>query len=199
MPITELDQVTEARLTWPEHKPRTSSRARSPFRNTSIDGEIRQIGWEMGRWGALDFILSRTSLRMHAADPGVALWWVTKKARHDLRVLACDKYPTQGENAHAIRLTLVAMRALERWGAYSADEAAEGTRLRLAPPEGMSGDVPWRTVLGALPPGIDAQTALDVLKSRYYRQAAAANSDEGALRRLNLAWEAAQRELKTPE
>ncbi len=36
-----------------------------------------------------------------------------------------------------IYLTLDAMRALERWGAYTMEQAVEGAKLALPPPEGM--------------------------------------------------------------
>ena len=63
--------------------------------------------------------------------------------RGELRVLACDKYVKMADNLHAICLTLEAMRALERWGAYTAEQAAEGARLALPPPARARKEKPW--------------------------------------------------------
>src|SRR4051812_45118184 len=112
--ITALDQVMESRLTWPPTKPRAAQRIKSPFGQVEVASESREIDYEMARWRIRQYILSRNNQRIFAGDPAAALWWIDRKS--ELRVLACDKYPTLGANLRAIRKTLDAMRALERWG-----------------------------------------------------------------------------------
>ena len=93
-----------------------------------------------------------------------------------------------------IYLTLDAMRALERWGAYTMEQAVEGAKLALPPPEGME-TLEWRTVFGAVADGLSKHDALAIVNARYRRQAAEANDDQKELTRLNLAIEAARKEL----
>jgi hypothetical protein len=192
MTITSFDQVLWDRLVWPEAKPRSGRRERGPF-TTEIDKATTEINYEMAKRDDVSrFHISRNKIRALAGDPAAALWWETHE--HELRVLACDKYDTQAKNLHAIALTLQALRALERWGAYTTEQAEQGARLALPAPEGAS-DIMWQAVLGDLPEGLDGDDALAVVNGRYRRLAAEANADEKELRRLNLAVEAARKEL----
>lgn len=195
--ITDISEVREGKLCWPDHKPRAAQRTKGAF-HTGLDVALREIKAEMERWRPLDYVISRNNQRIFAGDPGVALWWVPRKKVNDgpnLRVLACDKYLEMGSNAHAIGLTLNAMRALERWGAYSAEQAAEGARIALPPPVGAA-DLKWRLVLGDIPPGIDKTDAVTLINGRYRRLAAEAGDNQQELLRLNLAVEAARAEFK---
>ena len=201
MTITSLDDVRERRLCWPEHKPRCPRRRDAPFKNRAVDREVREIGFEMGRFGAREYVISRNVERMYAGDPAVAVWWSMRKAPKEgpnLRVLACDQYASQADNAHAIVLTLQAMRGLERWGAYTIEQAVEGAKIFLPAPERPE-QVSWRVVLGTIPEGLDAADALLVIEGRYRKQSAAAacEADADAKQlRLNLAIEAARKELR---
>ena len=192
--ITNIAEVREGRLTWPENKPRSSHRVRGAFA-TQLDKALRELGYEIERWRPLEYVVSRNNQRVYAGDPAVALWWVDRKTK-ELRVLACDKYDSMASNAHAIFLTLDAMRALGRWGAYTVEQAAQGAKLALPPPEGQSQETPWRVVLGDLPSGVAGDDALAIVQSRYRKKAAEAGGDEGAILRLNLAIEKARAELK---
>lgn len=192
--VQTIDEVREGRLTWPEHKPRASHRIEGRF-DTQLDKALGYLKHEIERWRPLDYIISRNNQRVYAGDPAVALWWTDRKTK-ELRVLACDKYDTMASNAHAIYLTMDAMRALERWGAYTMEQAAQGAKLALPPPEGMSNDVPWRSVLGDIPAGLAGDDALAVVQTRYRKLAAQNASDEGAILRLNLAIERARSELR---
>jgi hypothetical protein len=186
--ITDLGQVTESRLCWPENKPRSAQRTGSAFKSRAVDSEQRGIEAELERWRIRQFIISRNNQRIYAGDPAAAVWWLDRKGV--IRVLACDKYTKLADNMHAIRLTLEAMRALERWGAYTAEQAAEGARLALPAPVAVP-DRPWREILGVAvgAPGVVAEAAYRVL---------AKNAGEGSpkLIELNLAIEAARRELR---
>lgn len=213
MTITNLDEVRESGLTWPEDKPRSASRQDSPFmsrvpfydngsstprykrQRPQVDAEEQSVRQELARWSVREFIVSRNRTRTlsGSGDVGVAVWWVAKDK--SLRVLACDRWATLGENMHAIVLTLDAMRGLERWGAYTAEQAAEGAKLALPPPAG-SETIDWRLVLAVT--GMDAlpkADLLDIANARYRRAAANASGDDAELRRLNLAIEAARKDL----
>jgi hypothetical protein len=190
--ITALEQVTEARLCWPESKPRAAQRADgSPFKFQEAAKATTGIGYERERWGIRRYILSRNNQRIFAGDPAAALWWVDR--RGELRVLACDKYNKLADNLHAIELTLEAMRALERWGAYTAEQAAEGARLALpAPATEPAAD--WRKLLGSVS-GLADDKQLVLCEHAYRAMSREAAGNEARQRTLNLAIEAARREL----
>ena len=195
--ITSLDQVTESRLTWPEKQPRTAYRSYGPFK-TEVQKATSEIENELPRWGIKQWIISRNNQRIFAGDPGVAVWWNHPPKKPggavELRVLACDRYDSVAKNLHAIYLTLDAMRALNRWGAYTLEQAIEGAKLALPAPEGAD-TINWRAVFGDVPAGLAAIDALAVVNGRYRRKAAEANGDDSELRRLNLAVELARKEL----
>lgn len=182
--ITGLDQVSESRVCWPPGKPRSAQRQDSPFRPTEIATEQQAIEVELERWRVSQWIISRNNQRMFAGDPAAALWWNDRAGQ--LRVLACDKYNKLPDNLHAIRLTLAAMRALERWGTYTAEQAAEGALAALPPPSR-----PWREVLG-----VAVEAPLIVAEGAYRALARRAGEGGEALPELIVAIEAARRELR---
>jgi hypothetical protein len=189
--ITDIAQVTEGRVCWPDNKPRTAQRVASPFKGRAADSEARHIEREMERWRIRSYVISRNNQRIFAGDPGVALWWLDR--RGELRVLACDKYTKLADNLRAIYLTLDAMRALERWGAYTAEQAAEGARLALPAPEGER-PPRWRDIF-SYTPGLANEKQLVLAEHTYRSMAREAAGDEARLRGLNLAIEAARKEL----
>lgn len=184
MLITELGQVRESQLTWPDNKPRASQRVKSSFA-TEITKATREIEWEMERWRIKTFIISRNNLRVFAGDPGAALWWADEKKQ--MRVLACDKYTQLASNLHAIYLTLDAMRALERWGAYSAEQASEGAKLLALPPPNRGPD--WWIVI----PRVVREWPLPAIEGMY-RDALKTADNEARRVSLNLAIEEARKE-----
>jgi hypothetical protein len=188
--IASLDQVTESRLCWPETKPRAAQRGGSPFVKTEIDRESQRIDDELGRWRIKQYIVSRNNQRIFAGDPAAALWWLDR--RGELRVLACDKYQKLSDNLHAIYLTLDAMRALERWGAYTAEQAAEGARLALPPPP--QDTIDWPAVLG-----VERTWPLGAIEAVWKTKVEKAHPDRGgsheAMAALNAAMQAARKEL----
>jgi len=197
--ITSLDQVTEFPLCWPETKPRAASRRPGYFQvahaKAQADLERELQAWRVRRW-----VLSMAPrYRGTAGDPGVALWFYMPSktpipTRADLRVLACDRHLLLEHNLRAIGLTLEALRAVDRYGAYSIEQAVEGAKA-LPPPPGADG-IDWRQVFGAVQAGLPNDDALAIVNARYRRLAADANNDQDELRRLNLAIEAARRDLK---
>lgn len=188
--ITELAQVHETRLTWPEGKPRAAHRKRSAFKGAEVDREQREIEAELARWGVRRFIISRNNQRIYAGDPGAAVWWETRKG--ELRVLASDSWDKLADNLRAICKTLDAMRALERWGAYSAEQAAEGAKLQaLPPPEHQD----WRKLFGLAAYQLPRADLLTLAERRYRDHSREAAGNETRQRTLNLAIEAARVEL----
>ncbi len=185
--ITDLAQVTEGRLCWPHTKPRSAQRVDGPFRGRNVDVEQREITYEMQRWNVRDWILSRNRDRIFAGDPGAALWWVKSG---EIRVLACDKYVKMADNLHAIYLTLDAMRALERWGAYTAEQASEGARLALPGPATPAAK-PWWLVI----PEIKREWPLAAIEGMY--RDAMKRSNEARQIELNAAIEAARMEKRS--
>lgn len=205
--ITALDQVSEFPLCWPEAKPRTSRRRAPNYDEkrwaATLASAHQKIEDEMRRMKARGYVVSMSPRhKFGSPDPGVALWWNSAPKGADakpiLRVLACDQYDKAEYNLYAIGLTLDRMRAIERYGAYTLDQAVEGARAALPPPAGME-TLDWRKVFvpAGLPQGLPNEDALAIVNARYRRLAAEAHQDEVEQRRLNLAVEAARVELRT--
>jgi hypothetical protein len=198
--ITTLDDVTEFPLCWPDDKPRAADRSASPFR-TSMAKAQQEIREELPRWRVRHWVVSMApQYRQGLVDPAVAVWWnhpvLSADGQHweyDLRVLACDSYLLREANLHAIALTFERLRSLERYGTYSMKQAIEGARLALPAPEGEK-PVDWNTVLGPIPP-IARDQRLVLAEHAYRAKSREVNGDEAAQRRLNLAIEAARKEL----
>jgi hypothetical protein len=194
--ITTLDDVTEYPLCWPETKPRVAQRRASPFVKTTLAKSLREIEDEMRRYGARRYVVSMSpAYRRGPSDPAVAVWFEIKSrgaSVPSLRVIACDSYLRVEDNAHAVALTLQGLRTFERYGTYTQEQALEGARLALPPPDD---GLDWHAVLGVVPAGLDKTDALAIVNGRYRRLAAEANGDDKELRRLNLAIEKARQEL----
>jgi hypothetical protein len=195
--ITSLDQVTEYPLCWPHNKPRAAERIGSPFTTTLPKAE-REIHHEMHRWRARLYIISMAPRhRLKQIDPAVALWWtmpVADKPVPELRVLACDRYGDPADNLHAIGLTLRGLRAFERYGTYTREQAIEGARLALPPPTRVDGP-PWWDVLG-----VKQHWPLDAVEWKWKERLKAAHPDRGGstdeVARLNAAMDEARKELQ---
>jgi hypothetical protein len=160
--------------------------------------EIRE---EIPRWRARHWVVSMAPQhRQGPIDPGVAVWWNHpvlsadgQRYEYDLRVLACDTYTMREANLHAIALTFERLRSLERYGTYSMEQAIEGARLALPGPA-TAEVIDWKAILGPLPP-IDRGQQLVLAEYAYRTKSRAVNGDVAAQRQLNLAIEAARREL----
>lgn len=170
--ITDIRDVRERELTWPDVKPRTSSRRSSAFYNTEIDKCEHQVRHEIERLRPLDYVISRNRLRSLVGDPGVALWWVDRKTK-DLRVLAADRFIHMACNLRALALTLAAMRALDRWGVYTIEQAVEGARIALPPPEGHKKRQWWEVL------ECPSNIPLEFVEMKYQRLAREAHPDLG--------------------
>lgn len=194
--ITSLDQVTEYPLCWPDNKPRSASRITSPFKTTLPKAE-QEIAEEMRMWRVRLYVVSMAPRhRLRQVDPAVALWWtmtVPDKPIGELRVLACDRYPDAADNLHAIARTLTGLRAFERYGTYTREQAIEGARFALPPPTRVDGP-PWWEVLN-----VDHSWPLGAVERIWRDKVRRAHPDLGGsheeIARLNAAMDEARKEL----
>jgi hypothetical protein len=205
-----VDGVTRYPLSWPAGWKRSSIRVGSPFSTrragagstypsksllTMSDGLERLTG-ELGRLGATSVVIStnvpvRNDGLPYASaslpkDPGVAVYF--KLSKKD-RCLACDRYHRLPDNMAAIAGHIEALRAIERYGVGTLDQAFAGYT--------------------ALPPAADAwwlvfnlpqSATLDQVDARFRELARAAHPDAGGnhndMARLTAAREAARKALR---
>lgn len=196
--ITSLEQVTEFPLCWPPDKPRAAKRLNSTKFTTSRAKAVAEISAEMNMWRGARFVVSTApSYRQGPIDPGVAVWFSLPPAagskERELRVLACDTWTWAAPNLHAIYLTLKGMRAFERYGTYTKEQAAQGARLALPPPTSEEGPPWWETL------GVERAWPLAAIEAVYRTKAEKAHPDRTgdggeAMARINAAMDAARKE-----
>lgn len=188
-------------LQWPDGWPRTAigRRQYSPFKQTFTSARDGLLA-ELSRLGAKqpvissDLMLRQDGLPLarqrNPDDVGVAVYFTYKDKQ---MVFACDKYRNITENMHAIRLSIEAIRGLERWGASDMMERAF-TGFQAIPDQ--SGDA-WRDVLAAH--GIED---INVVRTNYQRLRALHHPDKGGdgtkFDLVQKAWNQAQQELGAP-
>lgn len=139
-------------LQWPAGWDRVSPyrRERGAFK-TSFAKARDELMAEIGKMGGrLPVLSSNMTLRRDGLpyaqqsrieDPGIAVYFERKGKP---MCFACDRYTTVEANTQAIRLTIAALRGIDRWGASDMMERAFTGFAQLA---GPSGD--WREVLDA--------------------------------------------------
>jgi len=213
------ENVTRSPLSWPIGWKRTQSGQRVPAkfnrkdqryikrpdgstyaqpftRDLTISEATDQLMAEMARLGARDVVLSTNlDLRLDGLprsgqrapyDPGAAVYF--KLNRQD-RCLACDRFLAVQDNITALARHVEAIRAIDRYGVGTIDQAFAGYAALPAPA------ADWRTTFGfgALSPTIDE------VERKYRAMAGAAHPDRGgsddAMARLNVAIESARAEL----
>ncbi len=206
-------------LTWPEGWKRTAPNNRKEARfhstNFSCDNEnlyrtkteltiavgTQRILSELRAFGVRegDSIISTNlilrldglprSNQMEPADPGASVYW---KAPGDkiTKVMAIDLYNRVADNLGAIAATLSAMRSIDRHGGAQILERAFLGFTALPEPKN------WRKVLGIE----NGTVPIYLVRTRFKYLAMQAHPDHGgtheAMAELNLAMEAAERELK---
>jgi len=151
------DQRDTYPLQWPPGWPRAKTR-RGALYKVTLEKAVSEAVDELGRMGAKDVVLSSNmrvglirSSESELKDPGVALYWTSKKGQP--MVIACDCWHRLRDNVRAIGLTLSALRAIERSGASELLERAfTGFAALPAAPD------PW-TLLGV--PRGTAKAAVD--------------------------------------
>ncbi len=198
-------------LAWPSHKPRTPAKDRrrgdfsSGSRRITMDAAAQRLEDEVSRLGGVYPLLSSNlELRMDGrprmdrgapADPGVCLYFQIKETPY---AMGCDTYSEVQQNVAAIAEHIKATRLIVRYGVATAAETLQAFAALPAPDARLPGARPWREVLGfsASFPSVDLTRAevLDLISKRYRQKAQEAVGDE-ALVPLNLARDAARREL----
>lgn len=123
------------------------------------------------------------------SDPGVAVYWQSKKGER--KVMAIDRYARVADNLAAVAGTLEALRSIERWGGGQIlDRAFSGFTALPAP--GQTHARGWREILRVDPDVND----LDAVKAQYRRLSSVHHPDKGgteeAMSELNWAWAQAQ-------
>lgn len=209
-------------LSWPDGWPRAKSREYARFsassksydttahqsvtkvRDVSVaDGTSRVMAAlrRMGL-GADDVVISTNvvlrldglpkSNQPEPSDPGVAVYWQTRKGER--KVMAIDRFYRVGDNLAAITASLEALRGIERWGGGQIlDRAFSGFTALPAP--GQTTARGWREILG-----VNAgERDLVKVRDRYRRLSAVLHPDRGgsadAMAELNGAWAQAQEAL----
>ncbi|MGD9954248.1 MAG: J domain-containing protein [Burkholderiales bacterium] len=209
-------------LAWPEGWPRATSREYARFsassktydtqaqrsvtkvRDVSVsDGTARVMATlrRMGL-GADDVVISTNvilrldglprSNQPEPCDPGVAVYWQTKKGER--KVMAIDRFTRVGDNLAAVAASLEALRGIDRWGGGQIlDRAFSG--FTALPPPGQTTARGWREILG-----VDAmERDLSRVQERYRRLAAVHHPDRGGtqdkMAELNWAWTQASEAL----
>lgn len=172
-----IDEVSAYPLQWPVGWPRTKWPSRSKFKPPHWDRLCARIKGEVGLLGGrYTRISTNRPLRLDGlpklntsepSDSGVAVWFVLDGVT---KVLACDKWATVKENAHAICKSIDAMRGLKRWGAgVMLQRAMKGMEQDLlpAPP-------PWWSVLE-----VNERATADEIRSARLRLAKRYHPDSG--------------------
>ena len=161
-------------LSWPEGWKRTQNRKFGHFKTgrqwITVHDATRRVLNEFRLMGVTDddiIISTNIPLRLDGlprsdekqpSDPGVAVYWKTKKT--GMRCIAIDRYQHVFDNIAAIAATLEAMRAIERHGGAQILERAFLGFASL--PEKAS--QPWREVLGIAP---ETTPTVELITSRY--------------------------------
>ena len=140
-------------LQWPAGWPRTRWRESSRF-DTSLDAARDGLLHELTLMGATRILISsNVVLRLDGqpaarqpipSDPGVAVYF---RLDGQDRAIPCDRWNRLHDNIQAIRLTVAALRGLDRWGARQMVDAAFSGFAALQAPAATG----WWTMLGVEP------------------------------------------------
>jgi len=187
-------------LSWPASWPRYKSfRDSSRFGKKSMEKAATEIYRQLRMLGCGDYnvvISTNVELRRDGipysnakrpADPGAAVYF---KIKNRPQVLACDKWATVEENLWSIAMHIDAIRAQDRWGVGSIEQAFAGYTALPAP--GESAAATWYQVLG-----VAHDAPFEVAKEAYLRESKLCHPDNGGSHeqqvRLNAAWDMARK------
>lgn len=169
-------------LQWPAHWPRTEYPKRAQFKTPfsyARDNLIR----ELKLLGASDIVISTNMMvrqdgLLYAKqrvpdDRGVAVYFTLDGEQ---QCIPCDKWTQVNDNLQAIRLTVEALRGLERWGAKEMVNAAfRGFKAlpasTIVTPYSAK---PWHEILEVSP-----SASRDVIEAAYRRLARTKHPDGG--------------------
>lgn len=201
------DQATRYPLAWPTGWKRTVGRQNASFgkkaagemkKRLNLDDAVGRLQMEMDRLGAADGAVISTNLRLRLdgrprgdqgepTDPGVAVYFRLKKQD---RVLACDRYYRVADNIAAIAAHIEALRAIERYGVGTLEQAFAGYASLPSAPDA------WWLVLN-----LPQSATLDQIEARFRELARTAHPDVGGshhdMSRLTAAREAARTAMRS--
>lgn len=168
--------ATASPLQWPNGKRRARYRQSSRFKtsfSSARDGLLREINLLGGRQPVIssDLKLRQDGLPLakqrQPDDPGVAVYFTYNGKQ---MCFACDKWSSIGDNIQAVRLTIEALRGIERWG--SGDMMAQAFHGFEALPAPEHGTVakPWWVVLDCSPEAdlVTVTAQAKKLRMRYH-------------------------------
>lgn len=201
-------------LSWPTGWARTTHRGFAKFskretvyrdgnaaytrtRSLTIGDGLKRLEGELGRLGASGIVIS-SNLRLRQdglpmsqqaaqlVDPGVAVYF---KLKGKPRVLACDKWISAAENMAAIAGHIEAIRAVDRYGVGTLEQAFAG--YQALPSQAAS----WFVVLEFSEP----PKAWEVIESRFKSLARVHHPDAGGnsetMAKINAAYDTAREEF----
>lgn len=184
-------------LQWPEGWPRTKRPTRARF-NTSFaaarDNLFDEIRLMRGRSVVLstNITLRRDGLpyanQPQPDDRGAAVYWTTSDG--ESRCMACDRWDRVQDNIQALRLSIAALRGLDRWGSSEIVARAFTGFQRLEAPS----DVWWKVL------GVDHDADRPEVEAAYRRRRAETHPDRpggdaGEFHRVTKAYQQARGEL----
>lgn len=192
-------------LSWPfgwkraelRRSARFSSRSNHGRSALSVADGFDRLEREFDRLKAYDVVVS-TNLQLgmrgsplssqpEPKDPGVAAYFVLGGKE---RVLACDTWDRVADNMAAIAAHIECIRGIERYGVGTMEQAFTG--YDALPPPSEDNRPQWRQTLGFKPM---TTVTRDDVNVNYKTLAKAAANDQHRMVELNLAREAAFREL----
>jgi hypothetical protein len=175
-------------------------RAGSGKESLTIGDGLARLGAELRRLGAKQVVIS-SNLRLRQdglpmagqatqlADPGIAVYF---KLNGKDRVLACDRWISAADNMAAIASHIEAIRACDRYGVGTLDQAFTGYA---ALPANTAAN--WRDVFGFQ---VDQRVTWDEVSAAFVAAARSAHPDAGGshdqMARLSEAKEFARKELQ---
>jgi hypothetical protein len=181
-------------LAWPEMFPRTKNRESSRFK-TTLPAALENVRKSLGlfgqdsRKGVSEIVLSSNVAlgRDKPDDPGIAVWFKWDGLQICIPV---DRYRTPAENLQAIHHVIEARRVELRYGTLALVRATMTGFAALPNPDN------WRDVLGFR----EGEPVDSAKVGKAYRDLAAIRhpdrgGDQNAMARLNLARDAALREI----
>jgi len=191
------------RAMFSKHTQRTSQ-AGVPYRNKerlSLGDGLDRLQGELRRLNARNVVISSNlhtrqdglpyaSQGKMLSDPGIAVYFILNKAP---RVLACDKWDSAADNLAAIAGHIEAIRAVDRYGVGTLEQAFAGYK---ALPADTAAD--WRVVLfgSQVPAPISIDDVQDAYKALARQRHPDITKDDGAaMAHLNRARDYAVAEL----
>lgn len=169
-------------LQWPGHWPRTAAPQTAKFK-TPFSYARDQLLRELDLLGASDVVISTNMMvrqdgllyakQRMPEDRGVAVYF---KLNGEEQCIPCDKWLHVHDNLQAVRLTVEALRGLERWGAKEMVNAAF-RGFKALPSSAIVTPFtakPWHEVLEVSP-----TASPEVIKAAYRSQLKKHHPDHG--------------------